>query len=48
MYLDVKTIWNSTYLMLNKDLKFILAFDKMKAKDKLYSDYFMETVEDKK
>ncbi|XP_010506956.1 PREDICTED: zinc finger BED domain-containing protein RICESLEEPER 2-like [Camelina sativa] len=46
--LDCKTRWNSTYLMLTRALKFRLAFDRMKAEDKLYNDYFCETVEGKK
>ncbi|XP_010412394.1 PREDICTED: zinc finger BED domain-containing protein RICESLEEPER 1-like [Camelina sativa] len=46
--LDCKTRWNSTYLMLTRALKFRLAFDRMEAEDKLYNDYFCETVEGKK
>lgn len=46
--LDCKTRWNSTYLMLSKALKFRLAFDKMEAEDKLYNEYFEETVSGKK
>ena len=40
--LDVKTRWNSTYLMLTTALKFKVAFDKMEAEDKLYNDHFSE------
>ncbi|CAL9239704.1 unnamed protein product, partial [Arabidopsis halleri] len=36
--LDVKTRWNSTYLMLTKAIKFKMAFDKMEVEDKLYND----------
>ncbi|XP_010484797.1 PREDICTED: zinc finger BED domain-containing protein RICESLEEPER 2-like [Camelina sativa] len=46
--LNCKTRWNSTYLMLTRALKFRLAFDRMEAEDKLYNDYFCETVEGKK
>ncbi|XP_009151481.2 zinc finger BED domain-containing protein RICESLEEPER 2-like [Brassica rapa] len=46
--LDVKTRWNSTYLMLDQALKFRLAFEKMESEDKPYNDYFMETVDGKK
>lgn len=47
LFLDCKTKWNSTYLMLTKALKFRLAFDKMKIEDKLYNDYFVERVDGK-
>lgn len=40
--LDVRTRWNSTYLMLTTANKFKVAFDKMEAEDKLYNDYFCE------
>ena len=40
--LDVKTRWNSTYLMLTTANKFKVAFDKMEAEDRLYNDYFGE------
>lgn len=43
--LDVKTRWNSTYLMLKKALHFRLAFDMMEKEDKLYNDWFNEKVE---
>lgn len=46
--LDCKTRWNSTYLMLSKALKFRLAFDRMEAEDKLYNEYFQETMDGKK
>uniref|UniRef100_A0A1J3IT19 Putative AC transposase n=2 Tax=Noccaea caerulescens TaxID=107243 RepID=A0A1J3IT19_NOCCA len=45
--LDVKTRWNSTYLMLDQALKFRLAFDKMRTNEMPYLDYFKETVEGK-
>ncbi|KAL0785403.1 hypothetical protein Bca101_001649 [Brassica carinata] len=41
--LDVKTRWNSTFLMLQRAIKFRLAFDKMEAEDRLYNDHFNET-----
>ncbi|KAF8108440.1 hypothetical protein N665_0109s0061 [Sinapis alba] len=41
--LDVKTRWNSTFLMLQRAMKFRLAFDKMEAEDRLYNDHFNET-----
>ena len=40
--LDVKTRWNSTYLMLTTALKFKVAFAKMEAEDRLYNNYFSE------
>ncbi|CAA7033840.1 unnamed protein product [Microthlaspi erraticum] len=40
--LDIKTRWNSTYLMLLQAIKFRKAFDKMEAEDRLYNDYFLE------
>ncbi|XP_018462833.1 zinc finger BED domain-containing protein RICESLEEPER 2-like [Raphanus sativus] len=46
--LSGKTRWNSTYLMLSKALKFRLAFDRMEAEDKLYNEYFQETMDGKK
>ena len=45
--LDVKTRWNSTYLMLDQALKFRLAFEKMESEDKPYNDYFMELTDGK-
>ncbi|XP_018467598.2 zinc finger BED domain-containing protein RICESLEEPER 2-like [Raphanus sativus] len=46
--LDVKTRWNSTYLMLDQALKFRVAFEKMQSEDKPYNDYFMEITDGKK
>ncbi|XP_013601612.1 zinc finger BED domain-containing protein RICESLEEPER 2-like [Brassica napus] len=46
--LDVKTRWNSTYLMLDQAIKFMAAFEKMEAEDKPYIDYFMELESGKK
>ena len=40
--LDVKTRWNSAYLMLTTAQKLKVAFDKMEAEDKLYNDRFYE------
>ncbi|XP_018435669.1 zinc finger BED domain-containing protein RICESLEEPER 2-like [Raphanus sativus] len=40
--LDIKTRWNSTYLMLQRAIKFKVAFDKMEMEDRLYNDYFNE------
>ena len=40
--LDVKTRWNSTYLMLTTAQKFKVAFDRMETEDKLYNDHFYE------
>ena len=41
--LDVKTRWNSTFLMLSRALQFRVAFEKMEAEDRLYNDYFLDT-----
>ncbi|KAJ0237265.1 HAT protein [Hirschfeldia incana] len=46
--LDVKTRWNSSYLMLDQAIKFRAAFEKMEAEDKPYNDYFMELENGKK
>ncbi|XP_033141105.1 zinc finger BED domain-containing protein RICESLEEPER 2-like [Brassica rapa] len=46
--LDVKTRWNSTYLMLDQAIKFRAAFEKMEAEDKPYNDYFLELENGKK
>ncbi|KAG7599385.1 hAT-like transposase RNase-H fold [Arabidopsis suecica] len=43
--LDVKTRWNSTYLMLEQAVKFRVAFEEMEAEDKPYNDYFEEKVD---
>ena len=43
--LDCITRWNSTYLMLSAALKFKVAFEKLKAEDILYNDYFLEVEE---
>ncbi|XP_010480915.1 PREDICTED: zinc finger BED domain-containing protein RICESLEEPER 2-like [Camelina sativa] len=43
--MDMKTRWNSTYLMLTRAMKFRLAFQKMEDEDKLYNDYFLELVD---
>lgn len=40
--LDIKTRWNSNYLMLQRAIKFKLAFDKMEQEDRLCNDYFNE------
>ncbi|XP_033144303.1 zinc finger BED domain-containing protein RICESLEEPER 2-like [Brassica rapa] len=40
--LDVKTRWNSNFLMLSRALQFKAAFDRMEAEDRLYNDYFIE------
>ncbi|XP_013633166.1 PREDICTED: zinc finger BED domain-containing protein RICESLEEPER 2-like [Brassica oleracea var. oleracea] len=40
--MDVKTRWNSTFLMLSRALQFRDAFDRMEAEDMLYNDYFLE------
>ena len=40
--LDVRTSWNSTYLMLEQAMKFKVVFEKMEAEDKPYNDYFNE------
>lgn len=46
--LDLKTKWNSAFLMLNRAMDFKMAFDKMMAEDKPYNDYFQERVDGKK
>lgn len=46
--LDVPTRWNSTYLMMQRALKFKVAFDKMGFEDKPYNDHFMEFDKGKK
>ncbi|XP_019089035.1 PREDICTED: zinc finger BED domain-containing protein RICESLEEPER 2-like [Camelina sativa] len=43
--MDMRTRWNSTYLMLTRAMKFRLAFQKMEDEDKLYNDYFLELVD---
>ncbi|EOA23128.1 hypothetical protein CARUB_v100024710mg, partial [Capsella rubella] len=43
--LDCQTRWNSTFLMLTRALKFRSAFDRMEAEDKLYNDYFSESID---
>ncbi|KAF8052642.1 hypothetical protein N665_1526s0007 [Sinapis alba] len=48
LLLDVRTRWNSTYLMLEQALKFKAAFEKMEAEDKPYNDYFTEIVDGRK
>ncbi|XP_013589576.1 PREDICTED: zinc finger BED domain-containing protein RICESLEEPER 2-like [Brassica oleracea var. oleracea] len=40
--MDIKTRWNSTFLMLSRDLQFRTAFDRMEAEDRLYNDYILE------
>ena len=44
--LEVKTMWNSTYLMLTRAIKYMLAFDKREAEERLYDDYFLEVDKD--
>ncbi|XP_013656438.1 zinc finger BED domain-containing protein RICESLEEPER 2-like [Brassica napus] len=46
--LDVKTRWNSTYLMIYQAIKFRAAFEKMEAEDKPFNDYFLELENGKK
>ena len=40
--LDIKTRWNSTYLMLQRAIKFKVVFDKMEHEDMLYNDFLNE------
>lgn len=40
--LDIKTRWNSPYLMLLRAVKYKATFDKMEVEDKLYNDHFLE------
>ncbi|XP_056850857.1 zinc finger BED domain-containing protein RICESLEEPER 2-like [Raphanus sativus] len=40
--MDIKTRWNSTFLMLSRALQFRAAFDRMEAEDRLYNEYFLE------
>ena len=40
--LDVTTMWNSTYLMLDCALKFVRAFDRLEEEDENYKLYFCE------
>lgn len=46
--LDIKTRWNSTYLMLLRGVKYKETFNKMVVEDKLYNDYFLEMENGKK
>ena len=38
--LDVSTMWNSTYLMLESALKFVAAFERMEEDDEHFLRYF--------
>ena len=40
--LDVPTMWNSTYLMLDYALKFVRVFDRLEEEDENYKLYFCE------
>ena len=40
--MDIKTIWNSSFLMLSRALQFRAAFDRMEVGDRLYNDSFLE------
>ena len=40
--LDVPTMWNSTYLMLDCVLKFVRVFDRLEEEDENYKLYFCE------
>ena len=40
--LDIKPRWNSTYLMIQRAIKYKVAFDKMEQEDRLHNDFFNE------
>lgn len=42
LHMDIKTRWNSTFLIMSRALQFKDAFDRMEAEDRLYNDYFLE------